>query len=226
MRLAGLIRMIPRSDSIAAALASLAGTYWPIAVAWHMAFLLAFVAVARGWRPGRSRSARLLVLPLISVAVLAALSGNPFNAGVFLLTAASLGYVTRKTDRDPIAFGQPWQRAIGGALLAFGWVYPHFLEPRPPAWYLFAAPVGIVPCPTLAMTIGATLVLGGLGARRWSVILGAVGMFYGLFGTLRLGVMLDVGLIAGAAALLGLALRTHRPGATGVLTSRRIEATR
>lgn len=35
-------------------------------------------------------------------------------------------------------------------MLAIGWIYPHFLD-GPAVDYLHAAPVGLVPCPTLAV---------------------------------------------------------------------------
>jgi hypothetical protein len=103
--------------------------------------------------------------------------------------------------------GIPVQRAsnpaalIGLAAVAFGWVYPHFLEGGSSVRYLYAAPTGLVPCPTLSAVVGFALLAGGLGSRAWSLMLAAIGLFYGLFGTLRLGVFLDIGLIIGATAL-------------------------
>jgi hypothetical protein len=46
----------------------------------------------------------------------------------------------------------------------------------------------------------------------WSVLfLAALGLFYGLFGVLRLGVLLDAGLVLGAITVLVAALRSERP---------------
>jgi len=86
-------------------------------------------------------------------------------------------------------------------LIGFGWVYPHFLE-VPTLAYLVAAPVGVVPCPTLALVGGLALLFGGLQSRAVSGILGAASLFYALFGDLRLGVWMDLGLLVGAIALL------------------------
>jgi hypothetical protein len=52
--------------------------------------------------------------------------------------------------------------------------------------------------------------MGGLGSKTWSGALAATGLFYGLFGVIRLGVSLDLGLVGGAAALSVLLLRERR----------------
>ena len=91
------------------------------------------------------------------------------------------------------------------------WLYPHFLEGHATA-YLYASPVGLVPCPTLAVAIGFALLGNGLGSRVWSLTLAAVGLLYGLFGVLRLGVFLDIGLVSGAVALEASVLRYPAAG--------------
>lgn len=58
------------------------------------------------------------------------------------------------------------------------------------------------PCPTLSIVIGFSLLLGRLGSRAWSVILGAMGIFYGLLGTLHLSLVLDWVLLIGALILV------------------------
>jgi hypothetical protein len=73
--------------------------------------------------------------------------------------------------------------------------------------YLYAAPTGVVPCPSLSLVVGFALLSGGLGSRAWSLALAIAGLFYGLFGVARLGVRLDIVLVGGSAALLALALR-------------------
>jgi hypothetical protein len=40
--------------------------------------------------------------------------------------------------------------------------------------------------------------VGGLNSRAWSLGLAAIGIFYGIFGVLRLGVTIDVVLLLGA----------------------------
>jgi len=55
------------------------------------------------------------------------------------------------------------------------------------------------------------LLAGGLGSRLWSIALAAVGLFYGFFGVIRLGVYLDIPLILGGTTLLMVAIRLRRP---------------
>lgn len=84
------------------------------------------------------------------------------------------------------------------------------------AVYAYAAPLGLIPCPTLALVTGFALFAGGLVSRTWVVVLGAAGASYALFGALGLGVWIDLALLVGATALLvlGLAARPSRhPGA-------------
>ena len=57
-------------------------------------------------------------------------------------------------------------------------------------------------CPTLSIVIGLALITGGLDSRLWTSILTAAGLFYGLFGALRLGVTIDFVLLLGASVAL------------------------
>jgi hypothetical protein len=90
----------------------------------------------------------------------------------------------------------------GLALFAFGWAYPHFLDSVSFLPYLYRAPTGLIPCPTLAIVIGLALVLDGLGSRALCLALGVAGLFYGVTGVVRLGVVIDWTLLLGAAVLL------------------------
>jgi hypothetical protein len=191
---------MPSATEILDGLSAIANQATGIAVAWHIIIGTALAALASGWRPSQ-RTARLLTgTPLVSVAALAFAFGNPFNGWVFAVSVLALTGLAMNRDRRPVSRGSAWTGRIGVAMVAFGWLYPHFLEGQPTA-YLYASPVGLVPCPTLAAAIGFVLLGGGLGSRIWSLTLVAVGLFYGLFGVLRLGVFLDIGLVGGAVAL-------------------------
>jgi hypothetical protein len=102
-------------------------------------------------------------------------------------------------------------------LVAFGWIYPHFLETGTWTAYLYAAPLGLIPCPTLSAVAGAAIILDGLGSRGWPMTLAVGGAFYGLFGWLRFGVTIDLALLARAALLALIALRPARSGQTSVV---------
>ena len=90
---------------------------------------------------------------------------------------------------------------LGAGLVVFGWAYPHFLHA--PAWaFLYAAPFGLIPCPTLSVVSGCSLAFAGFRSRAWSVAVGSLCAFYGAFGAFRMGVVIDLVLLAGALALL------------------------
>ena len=88
--------------------------------------------------------------------------------------------------------------------------------------YLYAAPTGLVPCPAVSAVFGLALVTRGLDSRAVSLGSAVLGLLYGLFGALRLGVHHDIGLVVAAAALAVQAfqseprrLRTGSPGTAG-----------
>jgi hypothetical protein len=202
---------MPSATEILDGLSAIANQATGIAVAWHIIIAIALIALASGWRPSQ-RTARLLTgTPLVSVAALAFAFGNLFNGWVFAVSVLALTGPAMNRDRRPVSRGSAWTGRIGVAMMAFGWLYPHFLEGQATA-YLYASPVGLVPCPTLAVAIGFALLGNGLGSRVWSLTLVAVGLFYGLFGVLRLGVFLDIGLVGGAVALAASAFRSPAAG--------------
>jgi hypothetical protein len=202
---------MPHATEILDGLSAIANQASGIAVAWHIVIAMALVTLAAGWRPS-PRTARLLIgMPLASVAGVAIAFNNPFNGLVFAASALVLTALAMSGDRRPASRGSAWTRGIGVATIAFGWVYPHFLQGHATA-YLYASPVGLVPCPTLAVAIGFALVGNGLGSRVWSLTLAAFGLFYGLFGVLRLSVLLDIGLVGGALALVAVALHSAGGG--------------
>lgn len=207
---------MPSADAILRDLSLMASTRWPVAVVWHGVLLLALLlALLPRLRPSRRLAAALCALPLISAGGLAALHGNPFNAIMLLALSAHLVLSARRIPEGALEAGPGWARALGAVTLAYGWVYPHFLS-GPAMRYLVAAPVGIVPCATLAVVVGLALLAGAFQSRRWSLPLALVALFYGLFGVLRLGVALDLGLTLGALALFACAL-----GITGRATGER-----
>ena len=136
--------------------------------------------------------------------------GNPFNGAMFGVLAAVLVGIASRFGPDEAHGGTTVDRIAGAVMIAFAWLYPHFLDARPAATYLYAAPMGLIPCPTLALVIGFTLLSGGLASRAWSFTLAAAGLFYGFFGFFRLRVGLDFVLVAGALALLVSPFRLRR----------------
>jgi hypothetical protein len=102
----------------------------------------------------------------------------------------------------------------GALLLAVGWVYPHFLETTRPALYLVAAPLGIIPCPTLFAMLGITLLTRGSSSSVGSLLIAAVALFYGAIGAFALKVHIDAMLAIGALLVVASAVSAPRSSAT------------
>jgi hypothetical protein len=206
---------MPHATEILDGLSAIANQASGIAVAWHIVIAMALVALAVGWRVSQ-RTARLLIgAPLASVAGVAIVFNNPFNASVFGASTLALTALAMRGDCRAAWRGAEWTRGLGVAMIAFGWLYPHFLQGDATA-YLYASPIGLVPCPSLAVAIGFALVGNGLGARAWSLTLAALGLLYGLVGVLRLSVLLDIGLVGGALALVAVVARSVGGGHAGL----------
>jgi len=94
-----------------------------------------------------------------------------------------------------------WSFAFGVIMIAFAWVYPHFVPGSSWLKYLYAAPTGLIPCPTLSLVVGFALLTRGFSSRAWTLTLVIIGLFYGLFGALRLGVRIDFLLLIGTLLL-------------------------
>lgn len=205
---------MPTPAEILQGLAAIANGRTSLAILWHIILAAVVVAVLIGWRPLRRIGAVAVGLPLLSVAALARGAGNPFNALVFLLFAILLIVLGLGLPPIPTAPASIWARVAGAALIAFGWVYPHFLEGGSWLKYLYAAPTGLIPCPTLSGLVGFTLLAAGFSSRAYALALGFLGMFYGAFGAFRLGVRIDLILFAGSLALMAFALTAKPAGSS------------
>jgi hypothetical protein len=191
-----------------------------VAMVWHFAIAVATVALILGLRPSRRAAGVMLAAPIVSAAVVALGIGNLFNATILGVLGLALVVLALRLSSRPVELGPVGARIVGGLLVAFGSFYPHFLQDETPVAYLYAAPTGVVPCPTLSLVIGFALLAGAFGSRAWSLALAVVGLFYGLFGVARLGVYLDAVLIVGAAALLILAI-AQRPAVPVIVAMKR-----
>jgi hypothetical protein len=200
---------MPTSADILDSLSNITREWRPLAIVWHAAFALAAVMFWRKRSPQRV-IAVAIVLPLVSVSALAWWSGNPFNGTVFAVVAAALLFETRGFEDRSVALASRAAVGAGAVLMAFGLAYPHFLDLESWWTYLYAAPFGLIPCPTIAVLIGASLIFGVFGSRAWALTLGAAALAYGGIGVFVLGVTIDVALIAGAVCLFALAARVRR----------------
>jgi hypothetical protein len=143
---------------------------------------------------------------LLSVSAAAWKAGNPFNGTVFLLAAVATIVLASRSDRA-VTMASTGRMILGGGMIAFGWLYPHFLEGDDDLRYLWAAPLGLIPCPSLSLTLGVLLLLEAPAPRTLLRLLGGLGAFYGLLGWLWLGVTVDVALLVGSSILLSTTAR-------------------
>jgi hypothetical protein len=196
---------MPTPGAILLGLHTIANQWLALAVVWHALFGALLLSLIAGWRPSNRLLAVLLIAPLASVSALAWTSGNPFNGAVFAALALGLLGLRRRLSDSPVETSAAGAYVLGVLLVGFAWVYPHFLETSQWTTYAYAAPLGLIPCPTLSAVLGTTLLLRFLGSRPWSLALGAAGLFYGLIGVFILGVTIDIVLLLGAVTLAVLA---------------------
>lgn len=200
----GLIKgkTMPSNDQILASLKAIVNSWQIAAVLWHLYFAIIIVGLITGTRLLKRDFGILLALPLLSVSIIAWLSANPFNGIVFALLAVLLIYISIKLPDEQINIGSGWLFIPGIMMIIFGWIYPHFLETTSWWSYLYAAPTGLIPCPTLSIVIGFTLIVNKPGSISYSITLGVAGLLYGLLGVFKLGVTIDWILLPGALLIL------------------------
>jgi hypothetical protein len=203
---------MPSAQAILSHLMIVANDAVVVAIAWHIASAAAIAALFFGWRPSVHSAQLLLAAPIASSSAVAFAFRNPFNGTILAALALVLVVLASRSRSGELVRGSLFATVTGVLLIVFGLFYPHFLETRSALTYLYAAPTGLIPCPTLSLAIGFALFAGGLGTRAWSLTLAAFGLFYGVFGVVRLHVLLDVPLILGAVALAAVALLKTAPG--------------
>jgi len=198
---------MPAPEQILGGLAEITNQWRTLAIVWHVYFGALALGLILGARPSKRMAGILLGLPMFSVSVLAWAAADPFNGAFFSLAGITLIVVSSRLPGERIETAPTWVVIAGAFMFVFGWLYPHFLDA--PSWvpYLYSAPTGLIPCPTLSIVTGTTLILIGLGSRTWSLVLAATGISYGVFGAARLGVMIDWVLVLGSLLLAFIALR-------------------
>ena len=193
---------MPTRDEILASLVSLANEYFEIAITWHIIILMIIAALFAGWKPGNSLMILLLSVLLMSVSVFAGIAGNIFNAAIFAFLVIVSIYATLRSDNGIIRGDRSWPDIAGLLLIIFGLIYPEFLHTDSFLEFAYAAPTGLIPCPTLCVLTGFALLYKGFGSVLWSLTIVAAGLFYGLFGVFYLRINLDWFLVAGSLILM------------------------
>ena len=138
----------------------------------------------------------------MSVSVFATLQGNYFNAAVFAFLLILSIYTTLRSRNEVIKANREWPDIIGLLLIVFGLIYPEFLNTNSVLEYAYAAPIGLIPCPTLAILTGFALLYGGFRSTTWTIAIILSGIFYGLFGVFYLHMYVDWFLVGGGSVLL------------------------
>jgi hypothetical protein len=192
---------MPSPGTVVADLTTIANDWRWLATTWHVLLGVSIVLFLAGWRPSVRPLGILLAAPLVSVSLTAWLSGNPFNGTVFAILTAVLVAIAVHVRNTPVRVASLARVAPGLAVVAFGATYPHFVRAESWLTYLHASPFGILPCPTLSVLIGSTLIFSNLGSTSWSTPLAVTGLLYGVIGVFRLGVVLDLALLLASAIL-------------------------
>jgi hypothetical protein len=191
-----------KAQDILTGLHAIANNYKSYAIIWHVIFYVFIIALIARWVPSNKLIAALTCIPIISVALFAWITGNPFNGIMFSVLAILILIFGLKASIQPINQSQLPFFIIGILMIAFGLLYPHFIETNSIVKYSYASPVGLIPCPTLSILIGFILLYNGFGSKSITLLFISFGLFYGFFGVLKLNVKLDIILILGTLALL------------------------
>lgn len=211
---------MPSADHILNSLQVIANAWKIVSIFWHIFFGMFILILAMGIRPSRQVAASLLSLPLLSVSSFAWLSSNPFNGAFFAAIGISFLLMGIRLSRESVKIAPLWSFIPGLLLFGFGWFYPHFLNTLSYLPYVYAAPIGLIPCPTLIIVIGFVLMLDNLGSEKLNLMLGVSGLLYGILGVAYLHMTLDWVLILAASIILSYFLLKKRRS-----TSRRINTT-
>ncbi|MBR9997694.1 MAG: hypothetical protein KFF73_01925 [Cyclobacteriaceae bacterium] len=193
---------MPTSEEILQGLADISNNFTWIAVVWHVLFYFLIAALILKWKPSNRLLSFLLGFPLVSVSLLGWISGNPFNGFIFAICGVLLVVYGMKNQDSPISTGHSWSTVLGTVVILFGLIYPHFLETDNYFDYLYKAPVGLIPCPTLSAVIGFSILYQGFQSRVWPWFLIIPGLIYAVIGVFRLAVYLDMVLLVATVSLI------------------------
>jgi len=124
---------MPSTQTILDNLGRIANQGVPAAVAWHLLIACVLLALFMGWIPQKRTAALLLVVPLLSVSVVAAKHGNPFNMLIVGLGSFALAVLGVRPSTDSAT--PPWPAAPASP------APPLASSPPPPSSRAPAAPV-------------------------------------------------------------------------------------
>lgn len=193
---------MPTTQEILDNLQAIVNDYRLFALIWHAVIYMIIFALFTKRLPSNKLFTLILCFPILSVALFAFLSGNPFNGILFSILAILILIFGLKATGQAISLSQLPFIATGIIMIVFGLVYPHFVETNSIITYLYESPVGLIPCPTLSMLIGFVILFNGFGSLPVTISFTVYGLFYGIFGVVKLGVVPDLFLIFGSILLM------------------------
>ncbi len=181
---------------------SVAGKYPVLSIALHvMVIALTILFFIPAFKQKRFVYNGALSVLFTSVAVIACINDNPFNGGVFviLLGFVIVEFFRRRNEIVTVSFSRhTWGTNVKNALcLAFiflGLLYPHFVNVSP-ILFIFLSPFGIIPCPTLTVTMGLLNLFYPRVSKGVYTATTLMALFYGITGVFLLQVYMDIPLM-------------------------------
>ncbi len=95
---------MPNTEEILNGLQTIVDNQSATAILWHIVFYFLIICFLVNWHPSNRLLGIFLCLPLVSVAVLAWLYGNPFNGSAFTLLAILLLIFSLRTSGTRISY--------------------------------------------------------------------------------------------------------------------------
>ena len=165
-----------KAQEILNGLQNIVNEYGIFAIIWHVIFYALIIALVAKWQPSNRLLGTLLFIPLLSVAIFAWISGNPFNGTLFSILSILIFIFGLKASTQPINISQLVYLIVGILMVVFGLVYPHFID-NSLIKHLYLSPVDLIPCPTLSIIIGFVLIFNGFGSQTINLILIIFGLY-------------------------------------------------
>jgi hypothetical protein len=97
---------MPKTEEILNGLQKIVNDYSTIAIIWHVIFYALIAALIFRWLPTNRLFGLLICVPILSVAILAFLSGNPFNGILFSILIILIIIFGFKATSQPISISQ------------------------------------------------------------------------------------------------------------------------
>lgn len=200
----------PTPEQLLSSLVEISSSCRFLALIWHSYYAILIILFTFGvkkktnhWLASNQSIGILLGLPFISISLISWLYFNPFNGSVFTIISTLIIVFSIRMPKKKVQIAPQWAIIVGTFMVIFGWIYPSsfFINITSFSSYLYEVPLGVIPCPTLSITIGLILIFDNLGSHKMSLIFGLIGIMYGILGSILLKVLIDWVLFIGAVII-------------------------